>query len=265
MKPLLTLILSLSFTLTAFGQQGQYPDSGFTNKAEAKNLMVNGKKEGKWIEYVGGIFDTIIDSNAYFYQLTIYSAAVPRGMQRLYRKTGELFSETPYKNGKINGTYKRYFEWGGLIEKCTFIDDKKVGIDIWYNESDKGSKLWREIPYIDGKINGVIKEYSFGDGKLEGETPYTNGKRNGIEKRYYSYDKHLMRETTFIDDTVIGVIKEYYDDGKLKDETPCTNGKRNGVEKEYYESGKIHVMTTYENGKSLSQIMYDESGNEIKQ
>lgn len=52
MKPLLTLILSLLFTLNALGQQPEYPDSGFTNKKEAKNLMVNSKKEGKWLEYL---------------------------------------------------------------------------------------------------------------------------------------------------------------------------------------------------------------------
>jgi hypothetical protein len=46
MKPFLILILSLSFTISAIGQQ----DSGFTNKAEAKNEMVNGMKEGKWVE-----------------------------------------------------------------------------------------------------------------------------------------------------------------------------------------------------------------------
>ncbi|MGP8216565.1 MAG: hypothetical protein ACLQQ4_13440 [Bacteroidia bacterium] len=45
MKPLLILILSLAFTLTAMGQQQDYPDSGFTNKAEAKNLP--------WTSYQG--------------------------------------------------------------------------------------------------------------------------------------------------------------------------------------------------------------------
>ncbi|HTB30831.1 MAG TPA: hypothetical protein VK808_02330, partial [Bacteroidia bacterium] len=42
-------IIFLFIALGAFGQD--YPDSGFTNKAEAKNLMVNGLKEGKWVEY----------------------------------------------------------------------------------------------------------------------------------------------------------------------------------------------------------------------
>ena len=53
MKPLLIVILSLSFAGTAFGQLTpmEYPDSGFTNKAEAKNEMKDSLKEGKWVEY----------------------------------------------------------------------------------------------------------------------------------------------------------------------------------------------------------------------
>ena len=51
MKLLIGIVL-LAFTLTAFGQQ-EWADSSFTNKAEAKNLMVNGLKDGKWIEYFG--------------------------------------------------------------------------------------------------------------------------------------------------------------------------------------------------------------------
>ena len=47
MKYFLALILSLSFSLAVFAQA----DSGFTNKAEATNQMVNGLKEGKWLQY----------------------------------------------------------------------------------------------------------------------------------------------------------------------------------------------------------------------
>lgn len=74
----LILILPPSLTLSAFGQTP--PDSGFTNKAEAKNLMVNGLKEGKWIEYydtdlnLSGSGEKILDfpvEEAYLYDLYI--------------------------------------------------------------------------------------------------------------------------------------------------------------------------------------------------
>jgi len=51
MKPFPIILISVLTTLNALGQQPEYPDSGFTNKAEAKNLIVHGRKEGKWIAY----------------------------------------------------------------------------------------------------------------------------------------------------------------------------------------------------------------------
>lgn len=51
MKAFSIMILSLYFASITFGQQ-DYPDSGFTNKAETKNLTVNGVKQGKWLEFV---------------------------------------------------------------------------------------------------------------------------------------------------------------------------------------------------------------------
>jgi antitoxin component YwqK of YwqJK toxin-antitoxin module len=143
MKPLLILILFLSFTLNSFGQA----DSGFTNKAEAKNQTVNGLKEGKWIEYItqtGG--PNSLDYADYI--LTIYEKGVPVGIQRKYGN-GKVLRETHYTNGKKNG-----------IER------------IFYREMAEGLKS--ETLYIDGAINGVEKEYN-GQGKLIDETIYTNG------------------------------------------------------------------------------------------
>ena len=72
MKPFFILIISLSISLIAFGQADSL---GFTNKAEAKNLMVNGLKEGKWIEYIYGIKMNLKDSSIITgYKSTIYKA-----------------------------------------------------------------------------------------------------------------------------------------------------------------------------------------------
>src|ERR1700722_8015952 len=105
MKPLLIILISLFTTLTAIGQQPEYPDSGFTNKAEAKNLIVNGLKEGKWIEYFGNDVitnDTTSTTNTPYYRLTVYKASRTYGIEREYFNTesNQLFDETPYVNGK---------------------------------------------------------------------------------------------------------------------------------------------------------------------
>jgi hypothetical protein len=145
MKPFLTLILSLSFTLSAFGQQ----DSGFTNKAEAKNLMVDDKKEGKWVEYMDFKTMPSSDTNYYYYLLVIYKQNYPVGIVHGYYKNGKLYCVFLNKNGLRNGVSKCYYESG---------------------------KLWWEIPFKNGKLNGTVTEY-YESGLVKAVTICKKGKQ----------------------------------------------------------------------------------------
>ena len=233
MKVLLILILSL-FTLSAFAQE--YPDSGFTNKAEAKNLTVNGLKEGKWVEYADDSNLGTSDTNAPYYMLIVYMKGKPRGKLLEYYKSGKLYIESPLLvNDNLNGVAKEYYENGHLKE---------------------------ETPYINDKRNGVEKEY-YESGILKRETPYNNGKTNGIEKIYYESGK-LKGEAPFKNDKESGVEKQYYENGTIWYETYYIGDNRNGVEKEYYESGKLKTETYYSKGKAGIIKNYDENAKEIK-
>jgi hypothetical protein len=46
-----------------------------------------------------------------------------------------------------------------------------------------GGATW-EMPYVNGKKNGVYKEY-YESGALKWESSYVNDKRHGMQKRYY--------------------------------------------------------------------------------
>lgn len=157
---------------------------GFYHKSEAKNQVVNGQKEGKWVEYldVGSIVTK--DTNVPYYRLTVYKAGKPFGIVREYHKNGNLASETP------------------------FVDGRKHGVEKWYY--DNGA-LWLEIPYTNNVPNGIQKAY-FEDGKLNWETPYTAGIKNGIGKEYYDSGK-VKSETVYTND-VAGATKNYDENGK---------------------------------------------------
>jgi antitoxin component YwqK of YwqJK toxin-antitoxin module len=134
-------IINSSF---AFAQQ----DKGFTNKAEAKNQMVNGKKEGKWIEYetLYGLYTSSTDTNALYYCLTIYKAGKPFGKARQYN----------IKNGK-------------LIFIKSFKDNEHYVVNYYY----ANGKLKSELPYYNNEVNGMGKGY-YEDGKLKSETLFSN-------------------------------------------------------------------------------------------
>lgn len=77
-------------------------------------------------------------------------------MRKYYPKTGELFSVTPYKNGKRNGVERDYSEEGVLIG---------------------------ETPYKNDKIEGTVRDYDL-NGKLFGEFVY-EGDRQASMRLYH--------------------------------------------------------------------------------
>lgn len=205
MKAFLIFILSLTFTLTAFGQQ----DSGFTNKSEAKNLIVNGVKDGKWIEYYkvkNRIVHTTKSKRAPYYRLIMYKAGKVEGVARDYYKNGKLWCETPYVNGNISGVRKMYDENGTLVLTDTISGNKEKGmIKVFYPsgelkiecpfindpsntqseisfEPQGAVHLYQEkkptIPYgLRGKVNGVLKMFNE-DGTVKMKITYLNGIEN---------------------------------------------------------------------------------------
>jgi|GEM_PF-803524 antitoxin component YwqK of YwqJK toxin-antitoxin module len=287
MKPILILILSLSLILTALGQAPI--DSGFTNKAEAKNITINGLKDGKWMEYLDKMYMPTTDTLhlAQHYQLAFYrngllsgivrkynlngklEMTVPYtdgnqiGMIKYYYESGELSEETPVINGKINGVEKCYYENGKLKSESSHTDDIEIGTRKVYYET---GVLKAEYPYSQGKVNGVSKGY-YENGKIRYETPYVNDSVIGIAKHYYESGK-LMYESANIKGYSVygwpiqnGSEKGYYEDGRERYETPYVKGLRNGLEKRYYEDGHLESESVYTNDIMGESTHYDEKGN----
>jgi antitoxin component YwqK of YwqJK toxin-antitoxin module len=237
---ILFLILNIFLTRITIGQQ-VLPDSGFTNKIEAKNLKVNGKKEGKWCEYVKGVLLSINESDitndtnlAFSYRLIVY------------------------KGGKRNGIVRQYYMNGKLLGEKMYVNGKENGMEKWYYEN---RMLKSETHYNMDKENGTRKTY-YENGSLESETPFTNGKINGVDKEYYENGK-LKYEFPRANSENNGVLKEYYEDGKLKTESPYINDTVNGTVKNYYENGEVMAQTQFKKGKENGTKYFSNRGNEI--
>ena len=73
MKIILICIIILVSSFNSIAQHKLPDDSGFTDKSEAKNLLKDTVKEGKWLEYLYQNGEIASDPrNANFYRLTIY-------------------------------------------------------------------------------------------------------------------------------------------------------------------------------------------------
>ena len=146
-------IILVFVALNVFGQ----PDSGFTNKAEAKNLIVNGKKEGKWCEYnKQRSFDHSHEDDTISYDLTVYKAGKVNGIMREYYMSGKIEAEMRFRDNHQYGVYKAYYESG------------KLEVDGFYNNNFQ--------------LDGVYTKY-YENGKVKMRIVYSNG-LNKEEKNY---------------------------------------------------------------------------------
>ncbi|WP_111684144.1 toxin-antitoxin system YwqK family antitoxin [Winogradskyella tangerina] len=180
--------------------------------------------------------------------------------QRIYRTHAllgfsphETISESLFKNGKKEGL------------SYVLFDDTRI-----------------EIPYVDGKKEGIVKFYEVVRGFNENdeddfsdrlevicEFPFTNNMLNGVAK-YYNND-HLEKTETYKNNQLDGLTtihKKYYTDSSLE-LINYKNGKKHGpyeysendqlVKKCSYSNGLLDgKYQEFENGKVIYEITYKE-------
>jgi|GEM_PF-427440 antitoxin component YwqK of YwqJK toxin-antitoxin module len=199
-------------TMDNISSVSDLPALGFTNKTEATNSRLHGKKQGKWITYTDSSDNATKDTNAPYYYLAVYDNGKLTGMYRKYSHEGIVLSEVPYTRGIKNGTEKDYYDDG---------------------------KLWIEVPFVNDTESGTEKSY-YESGALQWKAHYVAGLENDTEKHYYE-NGVLKEETPFTNDTENGIAKGYYENGDLKWQVEYTNGEM-GVEKDYPEKKKKSGM-----------------------
>jgi antitoxin component YwqK of YwqJK toxin-antitoxin module len=76
-------------------------------------------------------------------------------------------SELVYKEGKLDGMQKRYYESGALYKEEPYVKGKRHGLVKKYRES---GKLMTEVDYKNGQPGTILKEY-LTDGRLKTKYP----------------------------------------------------------------------------------------------
>jgi antitoxin component YwqK of YwqJK toxin-antitoxin module len=185
-----------------------------------------------------------------------------------YNENKIRISETPYKNGMVNGVFKWYDDKGHLKGEQVYLNDVLEGQVRAYYPSSK--VLW-EGTNKNGKLEGLRKEY-LESGILKAETQFKNGIPDGLFRWYYEngklngtktyrnginngtsqiFDKagNLQEEGNFKNGKLQGTYKKYYENGKLKEQMFYSNGVLNGVWKTYLANGNLERSFNYKNGK----------------
>lgn len=102
---------------------------------------------------------------------------------------------------------------------------------------DNSTRKRLEINYIDGKKDGIAREY-YKSGKLKQEISYVMGSKEGLSKMYHTDGKTTYKEAYYKNNHIY-LRKYFYKDGKLKSEASYVDDKPSIDLKEYYKSGKL--------------------------
>ena len=204
-KNLIVIILAL-FAAPLFAQTietvdvSKAPNGPFKATAPdctIEGTVVNGHKEGTWIEY--------FNSNS-FLPKTIVN----------------------YQNGKRNGVFVEIDKTGSITKKAEDKNDKLDGqMSQWY----RGGRLSELHTYKDGVMEGQQILCYEKCGNLE-VANYKNGKRDGLTTWYYDNGNKKMT-IEYKEGGFDGKQETFYSDGSLKSETTYKNNKQQGKTKTY--------------------------------
>jgi antitoxin component YwqK of YwqJK toxin-antitoxin module len=256
-----------------FTGQCAMAQNGFTKKEEAKSEIINGLKEGKWIEYLDEEWRPTAPSKAKYYRLTIYKTGKEQEIQRQYRVNGTLYmeipctdgewdglqkmysgngkkviSETPYSKGKREGMEKDYYASGKLLSEEFYEHDLKRSETDYY----ESGKIKSRQKFFAVQRYGLDPDTLFGyfeTGELQRLIIYEYG--NLSMKKEFFKTGIVKQEIPYVDNKIHGILKEYYETGAVKYESNCAYGKNDGPLKKYDKNGKLISTKYFKNGKKV--------------
>jgi uncharacterized protein len=229
-----------------------YHDNG---NIKRQGILENNLSVGEWVYY---------DVNGVLYSKFNFKDDLENGPSTVFFSDGNKRSELDYKEGKAEGCFMRYNEFGVLVEEGLYKNDMKEG--YWYIYNNLGIKI-RELFYKENALVGLqyyfanngrlskvsyMNESSFEEwteyydtlGKLKQTIPFKPGKRdvtttasNGAKRTQFSEENGILN----------GKLIRYYPNGKVDEESDYKYDKLNGTLQHYNIEGKVIYKATYLN------------------
>ena len=227
-------------------------------KVASEGNLENGKPNGFWKNfYENGTLKS--EGNRKNFQLD--------STWKFYNNKSILVTSIDYQNGLKNG-YKKTFDpdSGSLLIEEHFIQDQKEGFTVYY----KNGKVWKDVPFLKGKENGIGREYDK-QGTIITLTTFKNsflireerinrtdasGKKQGNWKTFFSSGS-VKLESRYTNDKLDGYLKEYNSKGDLIRTEKWVDGvlQKNAAElvkldvrRDFFENGKVKSSGTYKQG-----------------
>ena len=166
-----------------------------------------------------------------------------------YFESGRLKKQTPYKNGKLEGHDIGYTETAEsyyLSYDYQYVNGKLDGVGKqWSTRNPHGPALPRYLsrvfPHQNGVPHGVEKQYSIsenGERYVSQQITYKYGKRHGTAEYFATVPKHWRN---------LPAYKVY-----RFSSVPYENGKRHGVETQFLPDGRVDKTVKWVHDKRVN-------------
>lgn len=224
------IILTLFLQIDSFCQSILIHNKTFTNIGKTENQL----KTGPWTEFE-------LDSS--FLKLkSMYTPA--SGDSGFYLGILPIKLEGEYVKGKRTGLWKKFYS---LDKKDPFT---------W--------NLMTELPYREGLLEGIKKDYSFSQKLLKTES-FRNNLSHGEAILYYDSGE-IFSKIDYKNGLENGWSKEYSLNGKLKREIYYINGLANGKMNLYNDLEMLIEQGNLINGKYAGEYIwyYETTGSKKK-
>jgi len=201
----------------------------------------------------------------------------PDGYWKSYYVTGVIKSEGRRRNFLIDSIWVFYTQTGDTLEKIDYLYGKKSGYYLKYKrENTKGLYVWSRELYAADRREGTSYQY-YPDGSLKLTIPYINGKKDGLSKEYdengelislyeYNNDFLISRERINRFDKEgkrQGEWKEFFPNGSIKREMTYRDDLIHGYYKEYNQNGILVLTMLYDMGVIVEENVDDDPDIEI--
>ena len=214
------------------------------------------------------------------------------GMERVYYKSGQLWSELTYKKGEAYGTKRTYYEDGKLLKTTEYKNGKLNGLDKTYHKNGKlrtvvrykndvevvpkkyfnenGKKIsYEEFLKLKAKEKKAKEEKAKEEKVKEEKVKEEKVKEEKVKEKVMSRIEDMSKMeinygTIYVegeDKPYTGIFVEKYSNGNLEEILEIENGIIHGENKRYYPSGQLLYRVMLKNGKEEGESKsYYESG-----
>lgn len=188
---------------------------------------------------------TWFHENGAIKEIATYKDGKLNGENRLFYDDGSPYVLTTLLDDEFEGEYKYYLETGGLKQKKFYSNGKLDGRYLAY--FDVGEDLLEyDTNYKEGEISGDLIEY-YADGKIFSVVNFKNDKRHGKEIQYY-WNGNKSLDADYSEGDLQGAYITYHSNGKIKDIGQADKGYFNGPWKSYFYDGTLNAEYTYNEG-----------------